>query len=786
MENQPEERPGRSLGSRIVQFLSRSRSRSRSKKRRSRSMDAIPAADVPALPSSQPGSLRIRHARHASLTQTQDTTTTESSSTVSTLHSKPLTRIKSRPLSSTTTATHSTITPLPPSKKIRNHEMLSNRHYTLPTTADVHLETEILPPPNSASTSSSDNSKTKVKKMSIFSMAIPAPNRKTSNPESKSSKLSWNSKSQSRPSSPAQRPSTANAGRKSLTPTPPSGRRQHTDSSVATTTNTPNPNLLLATPHHQATLGVHVLNSPPHLSNRGDQDRRRVRRPSDAEVDSGDFGGRCSPLFHALLPGSSGDKGKEKERARSSSVQRKGKEKEKERDYQITGPKRVGSPVLRERDRESRSRSAVGHHHAAVGMEKVPSGGARRSASVVKTDHTGTASSTTGTASHPHPHFVNRPKQIKHGSFDFERPMSTIHRGEGSGPVNMKTALREMGIGPSTVTPSTSAGIGMQRSTSLKGYSRSKALPSTPGDSYGSSSSKGKNSAVKPYLDHIRTTPSTSRRGTDDSTGSKSTTGGMGAIPDMLDSDPISPTTTHSGNSSSWGRSAGKNALLKGIGAPRISTSNSQHQHGAFKFEPAVPPIPGSPASDEVNNRGKHVTRASNLGPNSGLKQSTLNNHSPSRSTSPTPVGRQGRSLDLGLGLTWAPTKVREEAVLSYGGSGRSSGNNSNGSGSWGRSKPRWRGGGVDEEGRLGQDYVGVRSGAASDVAEAFKEALGERGFGVFKTYVHRFDAHAIPLDGPYGLVTHAKRLLDDSSGLDERGKRKLMERFIHFVQENQ
>ena len=50
---------------------------------------------------------------------------------------------------------------------------------------------------------------------------------------------------------------------------------------------------------------------------------------------------------------------------------------------------------------------------------------------------------------------------------------------------------------------------------------------------------------------------------------------------------------------------------------------------------------------------------------------------------------------------------------------------------------------------------------------------------------VHRFDAHAIPLDGPYGLISHAKRLLDASNALDERRKQALLDRFARFV-ENQ
>ena len=112
------------------------------------------------------------------------------------------------------------------------------------------------------------------------------------------------------------------------------------------------------------------------------------------------------------------------------------------------------------------------------------------------------------------------------------------------------------------------------------------------------------------------------------------------------------------------------------------------------------------------------------------------------------------------------------------------------------RARSRWRG--ADEDGRL---TVGV----ASDVAEAFKEALGDSAYAIFKncqcarswpifpemlmssnpTDVHRFDANAIPLDGPYGLLVHVERLLDNAPGVDYRRKRILLERFARVVRDS-
>ena len=104
-----------------------------------------------------------------------------------------------------------------------------------------------------------------------------------------------------------------------------------------------------------------------------------------------------------------------------------------------------------------------------------------------------------------------------------------------------------------------------------------------------------------------------------------------------------------------------------------------------------------------------------------------------------------------------------------------------------------------------------MTAGAASDVAEAFKETLGDAAYGIFKncqssrscfvrrmseevltvvlmlhTDVHRFDANAIPLDGPYGLLVHVERLLDNAPGVDQRRKRVLLERFLRVVQDSE
>ncbi|KAJ2985834.1 hypothetical protein NUW54_g10013 [Trametes sanguinea] len=128
---------------------------------------------------------------------------------------------------------------------------------------------------------------------------------------------------------------------------------------------------------------------------------------------------------------------KEKEQARE---RRKDREKEKEREH-ITHPRRVGSPLPRDhRPRESTSAVAVASAVAPVlPLEKT--------------------TSADGVAA--------RAKRIKHGSFDFERPISAgVGVSGASTGVGMKAALRNMGVGGDA------APHPLQRSLSARGTSR--------------------------------------------------------------------------------------------------------------------------------------------------------------------------------------------------------------------------------------------------------------------------------------------------------------------------
>ncbi|EMD40923.1 hypothetical protein CERSUDRAFT_111506 [Gelatoporia subvermispora B] len=443
------------------------------------------------------------------------------------------------------------------------------------------------------------------------------------------------------------------------------------------------------------------------------------------------------------LPHAALDKGKERERAydprdqgRLSPRGERRIDRERER---ITHPRRVGSPIAREQERISRAGVV------AAPLEKVSSGSATSRRSAMKDGVTNSSMSSAGVTA--------RVKKIKHGSFDFERPVSND---VGAG-MSVKAALKSMGVGDH------SAPHGLHRSSSAKGTPRKERDGNVRADfrsQHVSSEPLQSRSRGKPVLDV--NTHDLTRRTTGSSTASRPhpsahhrEAGNQNAH--TLDYIPASPISSNSGNSSgmtsSWGRSAGKRM--------------TRPSHPPFKFEPAVPPIPGSPAVDEQRGtpyRSTPTTRvhAEEIQP---IPQ-------PSKLRQARTAGK-GRSLDLGLGLSWAPSRVREDAILHIGVSGPSS----TATGAT-RIRTRWRGADVDEEGRLGL-------GTAADVAEAFREALGDAAYGTFKTYVHRFDAHAIPLDGPYGLLTHIRRLLDSAPGLDARSKQRLLDRFVRVVQEN-
>ncbi|KAK7060441.1 hypothetical protein VNI00_001206 [Paramarasmius palmivorus] len=229
---------------------------------------------------------------------------------------------------------------------------------------------------------------------------------------------------------------------------------------------------------------------------------------------------------------------------------------------------------------------------------------------------------------------------------------------------------------------------------------------------------------------------------------------------------------TGKGHSSSLGKSAGKRTL--GVGVTRLVGL----AHGPFSFEPAVPSPTNSHTSASTAGGELHTERDAwriGHGKEGGLLRSMSTRSKVSQAEPPLPSGTpstrsaaRGRSLDLGLGLSWAPSKVREETLLPTG--AFASGKTSSASSRRGLARHEEE----DERTRVGQE-----------VAEVFKKVLDEDAFVAFKHYVHQFDAHEIPFDGPNGIIARAERLLGKASNLGHEEQQALLSRLIRVILHN-
>ncbi|KAI0042248.1 hypothetical protein FA95DRAFT_591764 [Auriscalpium vulgare] len=150
--------------------------------------------------------------------------------------------------------------------------------------------------------------------------------------------------------------------------------------------------------------------------------------------------------------------------------------------------------------------------------------------------------------------------------------------------------------------------------------------------------------------------------------------------------------------------------------------------------------------------------------------------------------GREGRweqkEVDLGLGLTWAPSKIRvREWTAPTGEKERQ------------REREEWEREGerrARERYEMGYAHPEAGGGARSagrrktdkEVTGRYRQVLGDPAFDTFKKYVRRFDADIIPLDG---LLARVGRLLDAApTHLNEREKREMLEDLVRIVRENE
>ncbi|KAF7332122.1 hypothetical protein MKEN_00093100 [Mycena kentingensis (nom. inval.)] len=328
--------------------------------------------------------------------------------------------------------------------------------------------------------------------------------------------------------------------------------------------------------------------------------------------------------------------------------------------------------------------------------------------------------------------------RTKHGSFDFERPGwgSLAGRGTtlGIGPRTRRDAPRGSSVDESGRVRTTNAG--------MAGVGAARFYAATSGTAL------NRNVRVVPPP----TPPALERSHTGNSASTSASRSNVAA--------------------SSWGRATGKRLSagfskltsglgLGGGGKSVVSKASTVHagkdrQHGKFPFEPPVssPKMARRELSlDSQPEQRERVARP--LSPGKGHNPS----HSTSSTTSSTHTGvstghrsgTKGRSLDLGLGLAWAPTKVREDAVMPES--------------SFGRTLSASR-----------------RERRGKELAEEFRAALDDDGFRVFKKYVHRFDTHEIPFDGPTGIVTRVERLLRKAQHLDEDERSRLLDNFVKLT----
>lgn len=281
-----------------------------------------------------------------------------------------------------------------------------------------------------------------------------------------------------------------------------------------------------------------------------------------------------------------------------------------------------------------------------------------------------------------------RHARLKHGNFDFEpsRPMSATSN---------QTAV---GIRGGRVVGITATAMAKSRSKDANGQTAADAHP-IPDN--GNGKLERSVSFSDPHVKHKR---SQVRESTSPRTH-------LHRLPETEPPLPPIPTQPSSlayaaarkgsvpppgGNgAASWGRATTttQNTTTNGGGGSKRRAGALGLSHGSFPFEPAVSPST-SPSTSEFG-----VIRSED----SGYGESSTTNTASTTNGIVSQRRAKGRSLDLHLGLSWAPTKVKPEAIMSSFSS---------------RGRER-----KDEERRKFED--GVNDG--------FKDVLGEAGYATFR-----------------------------------------------------
>lgn len=253
--------------------------------------------------------------------------------------------------------------------------------------------------------------------------------------------------------------------------------------------------------------------------------------------------------------------------------------------------------------------------------------------------------SSSSTVASPPKNMGGSSRRVKHGSFDFERPVSSTCATFDKSDVTVNRGGQLAASGLERTGSSSSSHVGTSRTRHNRSTPPRGASTLSPG---GARHTGAENSVTSTSTTSVNT---------------RSTGKGTGTT--------ASPGTTK-GKSSSWGRAAGRRT--------------QRTSHGAFAFEPAVS-MPNSPTQPLTQLRAPTpVSSPSSLKSEYGAIPTPDEMSSPrypdyssphrrqgrNEESSPSDANgrgrpqnkRHGRSLDLGLGFSWAPTKVKHEAIM--------------------------------------------------------------------------------------------------------------------------
>lgn len=392
----------------------------------------------------------------------------------------------------------------------------------------------------------------------------------------------------------------------------------------------------------------------------------------------------------------------------------------------------------------------------------------------------------------------------KHGSFDFERPglgANALQRSPSNGTSTTVTSawsrsgetlpVRESALGPGL------AGVGtMQKDTSVK-------------------RGKEREEMAKEFKKQARAKKDVV----------------------MEDSEPgpppqMDPPPAHSSNGQQTPLSTttlGKSPSFSRASARRFFQSGNRNmtQHGLLPFES---PISSLTRSTTAAGAAKEVSEPWDRRTEQGKEQEkerpvlkeqikdqlteSKGDQSPKRSRLPVSTskyttlaayvgsGVKGRSLDLNLGLSWAPSRVREDVLLKSSSLFHRSMNASSSSRSLNSS--------AHDHGTTGSksdDIASAKLKLGREIGEQFKELLGEARYIRFKMCkflllqalgelwltpqwlfcldIHQFDAREIPFDGPTGIISKVDALLATVPTLRLDEKSRLMDNFVRIILQN-